>query len=264
MIRDLHEKLGEVTFESLFAGIEPPALVRGGTIAHGEEETVIKRGTLLGKKDGKLSVYAGKEKSGDPDCILTDDVTVGTADENVTVYITGNFNRDALIVGEGYSITAADEDALRVKGILLAGVSPCAPGPLPPAGITVGEGKTKFYEMDAEKLQSDITITDGVVSGTLHYVENYTGFDKQHAEKQKGNYFALTIDAPEGADVYVELVGAVSKPGMHKLPADDRIIVARVTNPATQKIRITIVKDGYTTVSVYSLAGLVLEEKAQD
>lgn len=122
MSRNLHEKVGEMAFEKLFAGIEPPALVRGGTIEKGTTEITIKRGTLLGKKDGKLSVYGG-EAGVSPDCILTNDVVVGTtADENVTVYISGNFNIDAVIVADNYTITETDKDTLRMKGILFGTV----------------------------------------------------------------------------------------------------------------------------------------------
>ena len=122
MTRDLHEKIGEMAYEKLFAGIEPAALVRSGTIAKGSAEVTLKRGTLLGKKDGKLAIYGG-ESGVSPDCILTDDVVVGTdADENVTVYVSGNFNIDGVIVADGYTITEAHKDTLRMKGILFGTV----------------------------------------------------------------------------------------------------------------------------------------------
>ena len=122
MNRDLHEKIGAVEFPQLFASIDPPARLRGGTIAKGDEEVTLKRGTLLGKKGGKLSIYGGDDGSS-PDCILADDVTIGTDDdENVVVYVTGDFNIDALIVADGYTITEADKDVLRTKGILLGTV----------------------------------------------------------------------------------------------------------------------------------------------
>lgn len=71
---------------------------------------------------GTKNVKISYEKAGanTPDCVLTDDVTVGTSsDENVTVYISGDFNTEKLIVAEGYTITEADKDALRLKNILL-------------------------------------------------------------------------------------------------------------------------------------------------
>lgn len=191
--RDLHEKVGEMAFDNLFAGNEPAALVRGGTIAKGAAKATYKRGSLMAKgADGKLyllgsdvdatgtysgtgdgstkkfSVIDGGDASsvltevkvdgtavtaysynpvtgeilfetapansktiaikyttggGNADCVLADDVEVGTtADENVVVYVEGNFNEDALIVAEDYTITEADKDELRTKRIYLGGV----------------------------------------------------------------------------------------------------------------------------------------------
>ena len=47
------------------------------------------------------------------DCDTSED-TVGIA------YRTGHFNRKALIVGNSYTLTAADEEILRKSGILLS------------------------------------------------------------------------------------------------------------------------------------------------
>lgn len=191
--RDLHEKIGSVEYEKLFAGMEPRAIVKPGTIAKGAAEATYKRGTLLAKgADGKLylmgsdvdatgtasatgdgatkkfTVIAGGDPSsvltevkvdgtavtaysynpvtgeivfdsapangksiaikyttggGNADCVLCDDVTVGTTDdENVAVYVSGCFNEDALIMDEDYALTEADRDELRKKGILLGTV----------------------------------------------------------------------------------------------------------------------------------------------
>ena len=71
---------------------------------------------------GTKNVHITYEKAGAnaPDCILAEDVAVGTTDdENVLVYIAGCFNEDALIITEGKTISAADKDTLRMKGILL-------------------------------------------------------------------------------------------------------------------------------------------------
>ena len=53
-------------------------------------------------------------------CILADDVTVtDDGDATAVAYRCGNFNRKALILGEGYTLSAADEDALRKYDIIL-------------------------------------------------------------------------------------------------------------------------------------------------
>lgn len=131
--RDLHTKVGSVDFPQLFASIDPPALVRGGTIRKLGAKATLVRGTILAKSsgsagDGKLVVLGTTAASNETltaDCILTDDIEVGTsADENVTVYITGDFNIEAVTVASGYTITEDDKDALRTKGILLGTVQP--------------------------------------------------------------------------------------------------------------------------------------------
>lgn len=131
MNRDLHEKLGSMEFEKLFAGLEPKALTHPATIRKLGTAATIKRGTLLAKSsgsggDGKLVVFgttAGSNETLTADCILTDDIEVGTAaDENVLVYISGNFNEAALIIATGATISEADRDELRKKGIILGTV----------------------------------------------------------------------------------------------------------------------------------------------
>ena len=128
MTRDLHEKIGSVEFEKLFAGLEPKALVHGATIRKGSAETTYVRGTLFSKSstDGKLVIFGTAAASGETltaDCVLADDVTVGTAnDENVVVYIAGCFNEAALVVASDATIAETDRDTLRTKGIILGTV----------------------------------------------------------------------------------------------------------------------------------------------
>ncbi len=128
MNRDLHEKLGSMEYEKLFAGLEPKALTHPATIRKLGTAATIKRGTLLSKSstDGKLVTFGTAAASGETltaDCILTDDIDVGTAaDENVLVYISGNFNEAALILATGATISETDRDELRKKGIILGTV----------------------------------------------------------------------------------------------------------------------------------------------
>jgi len=128
MTRDLHTKIGSVTPENLFAGLDPRALTKTGTLRKLGTAGTLARGTLLAKSsgtggDGKLVIFgttAGSNETLTADCVLAEDVEVGTAaDEPALVFITGNFNEDALILATGASLTEADKDALRVRGILL-------------------------------------------------------------------------------------------------------------------------------------------------
>ena len=130
MTRDLHEKLGTVTPENLIAQLDPPALKKAGLIRKLGTAGTLKRGTLLAKSsgsagDGKLVIFGTSAASNETltaDCILVNDVDVGTtADENALVFVSGNFNEDALILKAGASLTEADRTDLRMRGIILGG-----------------------------------------------------------------------------------------------------------------------------------------------
>ena len=54
-----------------------------------------------------------------PDCILCDDIEVGTAaDEKVAVYTAGCFDIGKVTVLASYTITEGDKDNLRMRGIV--------------------------------------------------------------------------------------------------------------------------------------------------
>ena len=85
--------------------------------------TTYARGTLIGS-DAKIYAGAGEDKDAPiaPDCILTDEVVGTGAAVNVTAYKSGNFNKGALIVGASYTLTDADVETLRTKGIFVESV----------------------------------------------------------------------------------------------------------------------------------------------
>ena len=109
---NLSEKLGEMTFDGLITDIKPAPEVRGGVIRKLSAAATLKRGTILAKSsgtagDGKLVVLGSTAKENEtltPDCILCDDIDVGTAaDETVSA---------------SYTITESDKDNLRMRGIV--------------------------------------------------------------------------------------------------------------------------------------------------
>lgn len=71
---------------------------------------------------GNVVVYYDEEVL-TPDCILCDDTEIGTAaDVNVAVFTAGCFNIDILTVKDGCTLTEADKDKLRERGIYLGTV----------------------------------------------------------------------------------------------------------------------------------------------
>lgn len=132
-MKNLSEKLGEMTFDGLIAGLTPETQVGGGVIRKLTTKAKLKRGTILAKSsgtagDGKLVILGSTAATNEtltPDCVLCDDIEVGTTDdEAVAVYTAGCFATGKVTVAAGYNITAGDLDNLRMRGIVLKAVSP--------------------------------------------------------------------------------------------------------------------------------------------
>lgn len=130
---ELNKRLGSMDYDGLIADIYPKLVVSGGTIRKLAEAATIKRGSILAKSsgtsgDGKL-VVLGTAATGDEvltaNCILCDDVDVGTADDvTAPVYLMGCFNSNKVTVADSYAMTEADKDALRNGGIVFKAAAP--------------------------------------------------------------------------------------------------------------------------------------------
>lgn len=128
MRENLVNKVGECGQDNLIARLFPRALTMGIKVAAGEG--LLKRGTVLvATEDGYVvcgkSVTTGEGDNAvtttyaDPSAILVDDIDA-SGDEAVTAvaYRSGNFNPHAVIVADGYTLTAADKDTLRKYDIV--------------------------------------------------------------------------------------------------------------------------------------------------
>lgn len=120
------------TDHAVLRKITPAAVNPGDTESSGKTETpstsgasetekFFKRGTLLAKSatDGKVTIIGASDAGTDAEAygILTDDTVVGAEDVPITIYISGKFNANKIIVSEGYTITEKDKDTLRKYGI---------------------------------------------------------------------------------------------------------------------------------------------------
>lgn len=118
MNKELCRKVGEVGQDNLIAKLFPPAEPFGIKVAGGEG--VLKRGTVMALS-GTDYVVLDAETTGKANCVLSDPVDAsGESPVTAVAYRTGHLNRKALIVAEGYTMTAADEEELRKGGILLS------------------------------------------------------------------------------------------------------------------------------------------------
>ena len=118
MNKSLCNKVGEIGQDNLTAKLFPPAETFGITVAGGEGE--LQRGTVMALVDGSY-VVLDADSTGKANCVLADPVDA-TGEDGVTAvaYRVGHFNRKALIVADGYTLTATDEEELRKSGILLS------------------------------------------------------------------------------------------------------------------------------------------------
>lgn len=107
------------TPDNLFAGHVMPKVTDYGTIASGQNLT---RGAVLGRvtANGKLKLVDKNATDGSQNvyAILAEDVDATAADKVAPVYLTGEFNENALILATG--TTAADVKAsARAVGIFI-------------------------------------------------------------------------------------------------------------------------------------------------
>ena len=126
-MKELNKKLGEMTFDGLITGLTPAVQVSGGIIRKLDAETTLVRGTVLAKSksDNKLVILGSEGEDLTPDCILCDDIVVGTAeDEAVAVYTAGCFDPNKVTVKAEYTISEGDKDNLRMRGIVFKAAAP--------------------------------------------------------------------------------------------------------------------------------------------
>lgn len=117
----IRETITGVKYDELIGGPEIAILNKNVTIVKGAG--ILTRGTVLGKitESGKYeqvqlaAITTGSQLA---DCILAADVDATSADAVATVYISGRFNREKLIVRSTDTVDA-HESELRDKNIYI-------------------------------------------------------------------------------------------------------------------------------------------------
>ncbi|MFI3241754.1 MAG: head decoration protein [Alphaproteobacteria bacterium] len=108
---------GSITQDNLLAGEYPRASVLA-TITDGN----FTRGTVLGKvtADGTYTqaLSASTDGSKTPCAILAESVDASTDDKQAVIYLTGEFNSSALIIGTGLTLATITDD-LRSNSIFI-------------------------------------------------------------------------------------------------------------------------------------------------
>lgn len=120
------------------------------------------------------------------------------------------------------------------------------------------------------ELQDNIVIGSNAITGTLNYVEDYTGFSSKVSE-QEGNYLALTLagndfsgltsvkiglrptyksgEAVDDDSGLVEIINDPDRNGVFRISSNDQVFKIVQTNGTKTKTQ------------TFSLAGLTLENE---
>ena len=101
-------------------------------------------------------------------------------------------------------------------------------------------------------LQQDISVGRTGITGTLKYVDDYTGFSGDPS-LQSGNYLALHCEVPGASDVSITVT--VTNPSVLDPDGD---IVLRIADKDTQTVTVVAVADGKTLRKTFSLRGLTV------
>lgn len=108
----------------------------------------------------------------------------------------------------------------------------------------------------ADDLQENVSISSSnVISGTLHYIENWTEFSSDPSINT-GNFIALHFetDAPDST-ISVKVTNPVTLD-------EDGDVILRIADKDSQTITVVASASGYESVTkVYTLTGLTLESE---
>lgn len=126
-------------------------------------------------------------------------------------------------------------------------------------GVEAEAGTTTVLDELVSDLQSNVAVGADAITGTLKYVEGYTGFSSD-PELQDGNFLALKFTADDWSKFTSVKVGLEPSmgSGLVEIKNDpDKNGVFRVAN-TNQKFKVVATDGADITTKVYSLAGLVL------
>lgn len=192
---------------------------------------------------------------------LREDAENGVNNSNFTIDGTNlKVTGDALTEGSykvAFTVTDTHSKTKDGTGTLIVSADPEKPviTPSAPSGETSLLGKT------ANDLQSNISISDNTVSGTVNYVTDYTEFYPDDPSQQEGNFLALKFEATNSNKITCELSEAASGKGPVQLD-EDGLFVARLTNNS-QTITVKAESEGgKASTTVLKLSGLTLTPKA--
>ena len=259
---ELYKNLGQSANETLEAG-------GGKQIAVSLEpgHGTVKHGTVLYRKSSGLyaPAAAGNITENDNLVVLvtdTDTDTSLTVAEAAAAYISGELLAKDVVLSDGETnLTAAQALILRKQGIVLYPFDDLKAADVVYDNTVIGietdvpAGNTDLLGKTADELQADIAINGDEITGTLKFIADYSSAGYT-GDEQSGNFLALHFASnKDGAVIKVELVNGIH--GEQTLD-EDGLAIFRVSNKATQKVKVTATAGGESIVKTYGLSGLTL------
>lgn len=231
----------------------------------------VKHGTVLYRNSNGFyaPAAAGNITENDILVVLVEDTDTDKSDTVATpaaVYISGELLHKDVVLADGVTtLNAAQAHIMRKLGFILAPMDQLKSADVivvnayadisADADIEDDDG-TMLLGKVASDLQENIVISDDEILGTLKYIADYSSAGYLDDEKS-GNFLALHFESTvEGAVIKVQLVN-----GAHpeRTLDDDGLAIFRITNKATQSIKVTVTAEGYKTMEkTWGLSGLTL------
>lgn len=114
----------------------------------------------------------------------------------------------------------------------------------------VADDNADLFGKSVSDIQSDISIEDDEITGTLKYVADYSS--AFGGDLSSGNYIALHCEVPDASDATITVT--VTNPSVLD---EDGNIVARIADKSSQTITVVASKEGWPSVTKeYGLTGL--------
>jgi len=118
-----------------------------------------------------------------------------------------------------------------------------------------------WTDKKASDMQSDVTVSNGVISGTLHFIEG--GLSPSGPLSGDGYFLALKWSDPDESATSLKVGLKPSASGMDLVECiddTDRNGVFKITDSNAQKFFIVSSNDAHKTTQRFDLSGLTLEE----
>lgn len=258
---ELFKNLGQSPVETLEAG-------GGKQIAVSMEpgNGTVKHGTVIYRKDSGLYAPAAAANIVTTNNLAvlvtdTDTDTSATVAEAAAAYISGELLAKDVVDGDGSTLTPAQALVLRKQGIVLYPFDDLKAADVVIDNTIVGvetdipAGTTALLGKTADDLQANIAINGEEITGTLKFISDYSSAGYT-GDELSGNFLALHFTSNKaGAVIKVELVNGIH--GEQTLD-EDGLAIFRISNKATQKVKVTATADGLSVVKTYGLSGLTL------